>query len=587
MWLYYDTEATGLCHPFDQAQQIAAIITSKKWQQFDSLNLQCRLKYDVIPSPEAVLITRQKPSDLDNKSLPSHYDMMTSYHRFLNERIIQQKDLGGDINGYVRERPITFKGHNIIKFDENVIRYNSHVTLHNPYIYMMDGCARFDTMICAQAIQIYGQDTFKFPDTDKGNTSFKLGKLCELNDIEVDASSLHDALVDVRYTIKLDKKMHECEPEIYYQMDLMASKLDVRNFVEKNKVFSYSLFHYGKPKTGTFTAVPNLSDTKRRTAGEQILWDLSKDPEEYLEMSTEDLSGIFSKSKGGNAFKMNSAPFLWAKRSDQPIMMPMHLVKDELRPTQKTDDGAVPLSDEELERRADIIHSNPDFVKRLNEALAMAQNSVEYDRSPYAQEWIYEGFPDKQLKEWMTRFHRSDWPTKMVLLEGFRDKFSRQIEENDSYRRYLYFGIDLVLENAPRHLIDAKPGWLKIERDILAKKKASELSTTQYIPKGMDNETFKMTLPYAVQRMGVLRDEIVNPSDEKHEESLKAKYSYNDKREILPLIDAWLKWYEKRIIEAKNYLNLGASNDNATNDNDAREKRARQHKKWQRGMRYN
>ena len=187
----------------------------------------------------------------------------------------------------------------------------------------------------------------------------------------------------------------------------------------------------------------------------------------------------------------------------------------------------------------------------------------------------------------MTRFHRSDWPTRMDLLEGFRNKFERQINENDSYRRYLYFGIDLVLENAPRHLLLAKPAWLKMECEILKKKKIGELATTQYIPKGMDNETFKMTLPYAVQRMQEIRDNIVNPENETAEESLKAKYSYSDKREIIPLIDAWLKWYDRRIIDAKRFLELDASNDNGANDNKGPDISPRSRNKLQRLLRLN
>ncbi len=381
MWIYYDTETTGKCHPFDQILQIAAIVTSKKWREFETINDRCRLRPDVIPTPEAMLITRQRPSDLNDKSRKTHYEMFDDYDRFLKERIISQKDRGGDLNGYTRERPITFKGHNILAFDEYAYRMDTHMTLHNPYIHMMEGCARFDTLVAAQAIAIYGSGKMRFPLTEKGNLSFRLGAMCEVNDIVVDHSDLHDALADVRYTIKLDEKMAKSEPELYYQLDLMANKQDVRAFCEKNEVFSYSLMHFGKPKTGFFTSIANEDDRSRKTSNDQLMWDLSQDPEEYFDKSVEELSEFFSKSKKGNAFKMRSAPVLWCRRNEQPMMMPMNLVSESFKEgyiQEAQEDGGVKSlssveSEDVMHERAQKIKNNPVVVEDVGPVVGHVQ----------------------------------------------------------------------------------------------------------------------------------------------------------------------------------------------------------------------
>ncbi len=555
MWIYYDTETTGKCHPFDQILQIAAIVTSKKWREFETINDRCRLRPDVIPTPEAMLITRQRPSDLNDKSRKTHYEMFDDYDRFLKERIISQKDRGGDLNGYTRERPITFKGHNILAFDEYAYRMDTHMTLHNPYIHMMEGCARFDTLVAAQAIAIYGSGKMRFPLTEKGNLSFRLGAMCEVNDIVVDHSDLHDALADVRYTIKLDEKMAKSEPELYYQLDLMANKQDVRAFCEKNEVFSYSLMHFGKPKTGFFTSIANEDDRSRKTSNDQLMWDLSQDPEEYFDKSVEELSEFFSKSKKGNAFKMRSAPVLWCRRNEQPMMMPMNLVSESFKEgyiQEAQEDGGVKSlssveSEDVMHERAQKIKNNPEFIKKLNQAYKKALD-VEYDEKPYPQEWIYEGFPDKQMKEWMTRFHKSDWEAKKDLLQGFQDRFSQELKENPKLKRYCYFGILIVLENAPRHVIDHDPVWADLDRKFKKKRAIAQLSTNKYHPVASE-EDFKMTLPYARMRMEEIRREIVTAKGDA-QEALQSKYNYQDKREILPLVDSWLRYYDQRIEEA-------------------------------------
>ena len=549
MWIYYDTETTGKCHPFDQILQIAAIVTSKKWREFETINYRCRLRPDVIPTPEAMLVTRQRPTDLESNSRKTHYEMFNDYDRFLKERIISQKDRGGDINGYTRERPVTFKGHNILGFDEYAYRMDTHMTLHNPYIHMIDGCARFDTMIAAQAMAIYGSGKMKFPTTAKGNLSFRLGGLCETNNIVVDHSDLHDALADVRYTIKLDQKMAELEPQLYYQMDLMANKQDVRAFCQKNQVFSYSLMHFGKPKTGFFTSIANDDDRPRRTDNNQLMWDLTQDPELFFEKSVEELSEYFSKSKRGNNYKMGSAPVLWCRRNEQPMMMPLHLVPDELKKKAEFSDiNDVKEIEDIMQERAKKLKKNPDFIKKLNEAYKMALD-VEYDERPYAQEWLYEGFPDKQMKEWMTRFHRSDWETKKDLLQDFKNRFKKELEEEPKLKRYCHFGILIVLENAPRHHIEHDPVWSSLEKKFKRKRALAQLSTNKYYPTASDPDDNKMTLPYAKMRMETIRKDIVSATGDA-QAALQDKYNYSHKREIIPLIDSWIRYYDQRIERA-------------------------------------
>ena len=107
MYIFYDTEATGLDLPFTQLLQAALVFTDDDLNILSSKKTECRRAPWVVPSAGAMLITGFTPDDLKNSKL-SHYEMMS------------------EIESWIKSHhwPIIFVGYNTLGFDEPALAGN-------------------------------------------------------------------------------------------------------------------------------------------------------------------------------------------------------------------------------------------------------------------------------------------------------------------------------------------------------------------------------------------------------------------------------------------------------------------------------
>ena len=73
-YVFYDTETTGVATAFSQILQFAAIKTDDELNEIERFEVRCRLLPHIIPSPEALLVTRISPETLTDPGLPTHYE---------------------------------------------------------------------------------------------------------------------------------------------------------------------------------------------------------------------------------------------------------------------------------------------------------------------------------------------------------------------------------------------------------------------------------------------------------------------------------------------------------------------------------
>src|SRR5690606_35594229 len=112
VYIFYDTETSGLDTDFSQILQIALVFTDDNLNILASKKAECRRSPWVIPSPGSMLITGFTPDDL-KKRKTSHFDMMQ------------------DIDQWARSQhwPVTFAGYNNHGFDEHVLEQNLYHNL--------------------------------------------------------------------------------------------------------------------------------------------------------------------------------------------------------------------------------------------------------------------------------------------------------------------------------------------------------------------------------------------------------------------------------------------------------------------------
>ena len=75
MYVFYDFETSGNNKDFDQILQIGAVSTDDGFQVKDKINISCRLKKDIIPAPEALLINKISIAQLKSGDT-SHYSLI-------------------------------------------------------------------------------------------------------------------------------------------------------------------------------------------------------------------------------------------------------------------------------------------------------------------------------------------------------------------------------------------------------------------------------------------------------------------------------------------------------------------------------
>jgi len=198
-FVFYDLETSGLSKPFDQILQFGAIYADDDLNVLDQINLRCRRRSEVIPSPGAMLVTNLSPSELEEQNL-SHYEMVREIVAWISDKV-----------------PAIFFGHNSLDFDEDFLRRCFYRTLENPYLTLRNGSARADTMIVAHALHHHDTETIKVPQVS-GKPSFRLGPLARLNGIDFDEATAHDAFADIVATLNLAKYMRDASPAVWDQM---------------------------------------------------------------------------------------------------------------------------------------------------------------------------------------------------------------------------------------------------------------------------------------------------------------------------------------------------------------------------------
>ncbi len=284
--------------------------------------------------------------------------------------------------------------------------------------------------------------------------------MAPLNNIEHE--NAHDALADVIATIELCKLIKKNDGEFWDQSLQSCTKRGVSEIFEKDTMYCHQEAYYGSVYPFVTTHVGTFNN--RNNSEINILFDLKKDPKEYINLDKAQLKELYKSEK----------LFRYIRNNKHPIIMPKAYA------TSFTNYEKIGF--EELESRVNIIQNDQDFKRRILEIHhEMSEgHSTESQIDVYEEESIYlGGFPSSSDKLTMKKFHSSTWEDRVKICEEFKDK------------RYTYFGKQIIYN----HNIDL----LEInDRNILQKATANRL---------MSNNSEKwLTIPEAFNQIDNLRD---------------------------------------------------------------------------------
>ncbi len=282
-YIFYDLETTGrgkkespnafgTTPKWEQILQIAAIVTDENFQPTNqNINEFCRPRTSIISQPGALLTTQKGIKEALNAKMSS-YELIKKINSTFDE---WKKD----------DTDTVFIGHNIIEFDESVLEYNLFNNLFFPYITRKN---RGDTLSLARALYAINPSGIKTPLTARGNPSFKLEKLAELNNLPIEFA--HDAFSDVKTSIALTKYIQESSKENWEQLKMTMSKEKAIDYVSSNKGFCYMTSFAGRVKLQALSMV-----CESQYSGWFHTIDLSHDPEPLIECNSEEFKKLIKK----------------------------------------------------------------------------------------------------------------------------------------------------------------------------------------------------------------------------------------------------------------------------------------------------
>ena len=261
---WYDLETTGTDSKWDRIVQFAGLRTDLELNEIgDVENLYVQLPDDVLPNPDAALVTGITPE-------------LTAERGVSEWRALRR------IHALFAEPQTCVSGFNSLRFDDEFIRQGFYRNLMDPYAReWQNGNSRWDIMDLVRATGALRRDGIEWPVDDAGLPVYKLERLTVANGLE--HGNAHDALSDVRATVALARLIRTAQPKLFEYYLGCRSRKQIRALLEPYGA-RLCVHVSGMYPRERFGIAPVISIGRHPTNGNAIIVaDLSQDIENLIE----------------------------------------------------------------------------------------------------------------------------------------------------------------------------------------------------------------------------------------------------------------------------------------------------------------
>ena len=270
-FLWHDYETFGTNAAFDRPCQFAAIRTNDALEEIGApMTWFAQPARDSLPHPMACLVTGITPQRAEAEGVP-------------------EAEFAGLIHEEMMQPGTCSAGYNSLRFDDHVSRHLFYRNFIDPYEReWRDGNSRWDLIDLVRMCYALRPEGLIWPEREPGIPSFRLEHLTAANDIE--HAGAHDALVDVRATIELARRVQQAQPELFAWGLRMRKKAEVNRLLDPTDprplVFSGSGIPAARGATTLVLPLAVAPDRKN----DIIVADLSGHTEPLLHERAEDLA---------------------------------------------------------------------------------------------------------------------------------------------------------------------------------------------------------------------------------------------------------------------------------------------------------
>lgn len=272
---FYDLETSGINPREARIMQFAGQRTDMDLNPIgEPHNILIKLTDDVVPEPDAILITGITPQQTLTDGI-TEAAFLQQFH--------EEVATPGTI----------FVGYNTVRFDDEFMRFLHYRNFYDPYEWQWtDNKSRWDLLDVVRMTRALRPDGIKWPVDVNGKATNRLELITKLNDISHEAA--HDALSDVRASIDVARLIKDKQPKLFDFLLNMRSKKEIEKLVTAGQPFLYSSGKYDSEFEKT-TAVARIADHPKRQGA--LVFDLRHDPTQFIGMSAAELATAWRRRR--------------------------------------------------------------------------------------------------------------------------------------------------------------------------------------------------------------------------------------------------------------------------------------------------
>lgn len=264
---FFDLETSGFSARDDRIMQFAGQRTDMELKPLgEPDNILIKLTEDVLPQPEAVLITGITPQATRANG-------------------ITEAEFLGYFTSEIAAKDTILVGYNNIRFDNEFIRFTLWRNFYDAYEWSWkNGCSTWDLLDMVRMTRALRPDGIKWPFAPDGKPSNKLEFLSSVNKLK--HANAHDALSDVNAVIELARLVKSKQPKLFDYLLNHRGKNKVAPLVASGKPLVYTSGRYPSEWEKTTVVVMVAAHPDRNAA---LVYDLRIDPDEFKDFTPAEL----------------------------------------------------------------------------------------------------------------------------------------------------------------------------------------------------------------------------------------------------------------------------------------------------------
>lgn len=370
---FYDLETSGFNPKEARIMQFAGQRTDMELKPIGKpFNFYLRLSDDILPDPDAVLVTGITPQKTIAEGL-TEVDFLKTFTREIST--------SGTI----------FVGYNSVRFDDEFMRYLMYRNFYDPYEWhWQNGRSRWDILDTVRMTRALRPEGINWPyDSDKKPVN-RLELISSLNGL--DHTNAHDALSDVYATIEVARLIRSKQPKLFDYLLKVRNKSEVIKLVNQDRPFVYTSGKYASEFEKT-TAVGVLAEHPQGQGA--LVFDLRYDPAEFVNLQGKPMAEAIRRRKDDPGPKL---PVKSLKYNRCPAVAPLSVLDDSSQTRIQLDLDSVKRNFDNLNDIRQIL------AEHTLEAFTVLDKELEEKkaaRKPEVDERLYDGFFDRNDKDKM------------------------------------------------------------------------------------------------------------------------------------------------------------------------------------------